>query len=58
MNNMEEYISSFFDTLEMYEDIHNSKNHKEEIIDSIMKFLSTKTTYSAYKVYETFFVAY
>lgn len=58
MNNMEEYISSFFDTLEMYEDIHNSKNHKEEIIDSIMKFLSTKTTDSAYKVYETFFVAY
>jgi len=58
MNNMEEYISSFFDTLEMYEDIHNNKNHKEEIIGSIMKFLSTKTADSAYKVYETFFVAY
>jgi hypothetical protein len=58
MNNIEEYISSFFDTLEIYEDICNCKNHKEAIIDSIMEFLSTKTTDSAYKVYETFFVAY
>lgn len=55
---MEEYISSFFDTLEIYEDIHNSKYHKEAIVDSIMEFLSTKTTDSAYKVYERFFVAY
>ena len=55
---MEEYISSFFDTLEIYEDIYKSKNHKEALIDSIMEFLSTKTTDSAYNVYETFFVAY
>ena len=58
MNNMEEYISSFFDTLEIYEDIYKSKNHKEALIASIMEFLSTKTTDSAYNVYETFFVAY
>ena len=55
---MEEYISSFFDNLEIYEDRYCDKNYKKEILDSIMKFLDIKTADSAYNVYKTFFIAY
>lgn len=58
MKHIKKYISSFFDNLTIYEDISNSKKYKEEILCSIMEFLRTKTTDSAHKVYETFFVAY
>lgn len=54
----EQYIHSFFNNLEIYEDIHNGKEYKQEIIDAICNFLNSTTADSAYKVYETFFNAY
>lgn len=58
MNNINAYILSFFNKLEIYEDINNGKDHKKEILDYIMEFLDTRTTDSANKVYEAFFRAY
>ena len=58
MNNFEEYIFLFFENLELYENRFQRKNHKEEILDAVTKFLRSKTEYSAHKVYESFFDAY
>ena len=58
MTTFEDHITSFFKTLEIYEDLHNSKTHKREIVDSITNFLGSRDPETAYKVYETFFNAY
>lgn len=54
----EQYIHSFFNNLEIYEDIYNGKEYKQEIFAAVCNFLNSTTAYSAYKVYETFFNAY
>lgn len=54
----EQYVLSFFIDLEIYEDIHNGKGYKQEIVASVCNFLNSTTSDSAYKVYETFFNAY
>ena len=54
----EQYIHSFFNNLEIYEDIHNGKEYKQEISAAVCNFLNSTTADSAYKVYETFFKAY
>lgn len=58
MTNFEQYLSSFFKNLEIYEDINNNKDYKCEIFSSIHKFLNKSTPENAYAVYETFFKAY
>lgn len=55
--NLKEYVTSFLDKLEIYEDLHNSKEYKKMISESIMSFMESPID-SAYSVYETFFTAY
>lgn len=55
---MNKYISNFFKKLELYEDIHNSKHHKKEIMASISRFLDLGDEKSAFNVYDAFFKAY
>lgn len=55
---LEQYIHSFFNNLEIYEDIYSGKEYKQEIIAAVCNFLNSTTADSAYKVYETFFNAY
>lgn len=54
----EQYVHSFFNNLEIYEDIYNGRGYKQEIFASVRNFLNSTTADSAYKVYETFFNAY
>jgi hypothetical protein len=54
----EQYIHSFFNNLEIYEDIYNGKEYKKEIFAAVCNFINSTTADSAYKVYETFFNAY
>lgn len=53
-----EYIKTFFNNLEIYEDIEKKTNYKENIYNSIIKFLDNRTEINAYAVYESFFNAY
>jgi len=54
---MKEYIKTFFDELEIYEDT-NGNNYKETIFNSIMEFLEQKNEKTACNVYKSFFEAY
>ncbi len=55
---IDEYIGQFFVKLEIYEDIENGNNYKNDIYRSITSFLDDKTEENAYNVYESFFKAY
>ncbi len=58
ITSFEKYVYSFFNHLEIYEDIYNKKEYKKEIFTAVRTFLKSTTVDSAYKVYETFFKAY
>ncbi|MCD4779757.1 MAG: hypothetical protein K8S27_04315 [Candidatus Omnitrophica bacterium] len=51
-------ILTFFDNLEIYEDLHNEKSYKQEIISSILSFLEKTDVESARNVFDSFFRAY
>ncbi|AKB19057.1 hypothetical protein [Methanosarcina sp. WWM596] len=54
----EQYVCFFFNDLEIYEDLNNNKEYKQEIITAVRDFLKSADVDSAYKVYESFFKAY
>lgn len=51
------YVTSFLNKLEIYEDLHNGKEYKKMISESITSFMKSPID-SAYYVYEAFFTAY
>lgn len=57
-NNLKEYINDFFDNVELYDDYHNGHNYKGLLKASIEVFLEFESPYTAYEIYETFFMIY
>ena len=53
-----QYVYSFFNNLEIYEDLHNNKEYKQEIMSAVCSFIESATADTAYKVYESYFKAY
>ncbi len=58
MKNIIVYIEDFFKELEIWEDINNNHNYKQEIQQSILDFLTDSCVKNAFKVFQSFFKAY
>lgn len=58
INNFREYISVFFDSLELSSDSENKHNYKAFIRGSIDDFISNGTKDTAFEVYQTFLDSY
>ena len=60
MNSQEwmSWIEAFFNELEVYEDINNSCNYKQNLLDAIKTFLAESNEKNAEHVYFSFFDAY
>ena len=57
-NNLKQYIDDFFDELELYDDYKNGHNYKDLLHASVIRFLDYENTYTAYDIYENFFMIY
>ena len=57
-NKLKQYICEFFKDLELYDDIHNGHYYKGLLHASIEVFLDYESSYTAYDVYQTFFMIY
>ena len=58
MNTLIKYINSFFNQLEVYEDISNGHNYKAFMHQAVLEFLENETKITALSVYEAFFDCY
>lgn len=58
MNNLQMYITSFFDELEVYYDVARGHNFKAFMRQSISEFLMNETKDTALAVYHAFFDSY
>lgn len=58
MSNSKNFINSFFDSLEIWEDVHNRNCYKKNIFNSILTFIDTPSSDTAFSVYENFLKAY
>ena len=52
------YIDDFFNELELYDDWKNGHYYKDLLHASILRFLGEENTYTAYEIYENFFMIY
>ena len=57
-NNLKHYIDDFFNDLELYDDYKNAHNYKDLLHASVIRFLDYENTYTAYEIYENFFMVY
>lgn len=57
-NNLIKYVNNFFNDLELYDDYKNGHNYKDLLHASIIRFLEYESTYTAYEIYENFFMIY
>ena len=57
-NNLKQYIDEFFNDLELYDDYTNGHNYKDLLHASVIRFLDFENTYTAYDIYENFFMIY
>lgn len=58
VNNLRGYIDSFFDQLEVYEDIEKGHNFKPFIHQAVLEFLEAESKPTALAVYQAFFDSY
>lgn len=56
--NLIKYIKDFFKDLELYDDYTNDHMYKDLLEASILRFLEFESTYTAYEIYENFFMIY
>lgn len=57
-NDLKPYIDDFFNDLELYDDCNNGHNYKDLLHASVIRFLDYENTYTAYDIYENFFMVY
>lgn len=57
-NNLKHYIDDFFNDLELYDDYKNGHDYKDLLHASVIRFLDFENTYTAYEIYENFFMIY
>lgn len=57
-NNLIPYITNFFKELELYDDYKNGHRYKDLLEASIIRFLESENEYTAYEIYENFFMIY
>ena len=57
-NNLKLYIDDFFNDLQLYDDYTNGHNYKDLLHASVIRFLDYENTYTAYDIYENFFMIY
>ena len=57
-SNLIHYIHNFFDGIELYDDVNKDHNYKDILEASIEVFLQYQSEYTAYEVYENFFMIY
>ena len=57
-NDLKSYIDDFFNDLELYDDYKNGHNYKDLLHASVIRFLDFENTYTAYDIYENFFMIY
>lgn len=57
-NSLKPYIDDFFNDLKLYDDYKNGHNYKDLLHASIIRFLDFENTYTAYEIYENFFMIY
>lgn len=57
-NDLKSYINDFFNDLELYDDYKNGHNYKDLLHASVIRFLDFENTYTAYDIYENFFMIY
>lgn len=57
-NGLKSYIDDFFKDLVLYDDYKNGHRYKDLLKASIDVFLEHENTYTAYEIYETFFMIY
>ena len=57
-NNLIKYIKNFFNEVELYDDYKNGHMYKDLLHASIESFLEFESTYTAYEIYENFFMIY
>ncbi len=58
MNNLRTYTNTFFNDLELFEDVARGHSYKAFIQQSILEFLENETKETAFAVYESFFDSY
>jgi len=58
MNNLQKYSTSFFDMLEIFEDLSRGHNYKAYLRQAVIEFLENETKANAFAVYESFFDSY
>ena len=52
------YVQDFFKDLVLYDDYHNNHSYKDLLEASVIQFLEFESKYTAYEVYENFFMIY
>lgn len=57
-SNLFQYTRSFFDSLEMYEDLYRGHNYKNYLVSSIERFQEDETGEHAFDVFRAFFDVY
>ena len=57
-NNLKKYVDDFFDSLELYDDYKNGHNYKSLLTAAIDVFLEHENNYTAFEIYQTFFMIY
>ncbi len=57
-NDLKPYINDFFNDLQLYDDYTNGHNYKDLLHASVIRFLDYENTYTAYEIYENFFMVY
>jgi hypothetical protein len=57
-NNLKKYLDDFFNELNLYDDYHNGHNYKGILKAGIDVFLEEENLYTAYEIYQTFFMIY
>jgi hypothetical protein len=58
MNNLQKYLSEFFNNLEVFEDVSRGHQYKIFMQQSIIDFLENETKETAFLVYQAFFDSY
>jgi hypothetical protein len=58
MNNLPKYLSDFFNSLEVFEDVSRGHQYKIFMQQSIIDFLENETKDTAFSVYQAFFDSY
>ncbi len=58
MNNLYQYVSLFFNELEIFEDIAGGHSYKAYMRQAVLEFLENETKQTAFAVYDAFFDSY